>query len=90
MLRPKIKFAIEVNGYQHYTQGQLKPYYQERHDLIVANGWELLELPYIKVFNEKYVKELITLIKTKLVHAPEVESGFSAPTTGKELEVPLG
>ena len=44
---PDIKFGIEVNGNQHYnSDGTLKPYYKERHDLIEKSGWILLELHY--------------------------------------------
>lgn len=48
---PDIKLGIEVNGNQHYTNdGTLKKYYQERHDLIVSNGWTLIELHYTDCF----------------------------------------
>ena len=65
---PSIKFGIEINGGQHYdTNSQLKPYYQNRHDLIVAEGWELLEIPYNHEFNEKRRDELVEIIRSKLV-----------------------
>ncbi len=38
---PEKMVGIEVNGNQHYQpNGQLKPYYQDRHDLIEAAGWK--------------------------------------------------
>lgn len=58
------KIGIEINGNQHYDyDGNLKPYYQERHNLIVAAGWELLEIPSKKVYNKEFVEELINLLK---------------------------
>lgn len=49
---PDIKLGIEVNGNQHYDrEGKLNPYYQERHDLICAAGWTLIELHYVSCYN---------------------------------------
>jgi very-short-patch-repair endonuclease len=49
---PDEKIGIEVNGNQHYTrEGTLTPYYQKRHDLIVAAGWKLFEIPYSYCYN---------------------------------------
>ena len=42
---PDIKLGIEINGNQHYnSDGTLKDYYQERHNLIEEAGWKLLEV----------------------------------------------
>jgi len=50
---PEIKLGIEVNGNQHYNKdGTLKTYYQNRHDLIQADGWKLLELHYSSIYKE--------------------------------------
>ena len=36
---PDKKIGIEINGNQHYSSdGQLKPYYKDRHDLIEKKG----------------------------------------------------
>lgn len=49
---PDLKIGIEINGNQHYdNEGKLKPYYQERHDLIENNGWVLYEIHYTTVFS---------------------------------------
>lgn len=57
---PDIKFGIEINGEQHYNRdGTLKKYYQERHDLIVNEGWKLIELHYKKAFNLDYIRNLV-------------------------------
>lgn len=60
---PKIKLGIEVNGNQHYSsRWVLKPYYQQRHDLIVAAGWTLLEIPFRKAFDENLIEEIKKLV----------------------------
>ena len=65
---PDIKFGIEINGRQHYdADGHLLPYYQNRHDLIISEGWELLEIPYHHIFSKIRFDELIDLIKNKVV-----------------------
>lgn len=52
------KIGWEINGGQHYdTNGNLKPYYQERHSLIEAEGWKLIEIPYYEVFNQSKLEE---------------------------------
>jgi len=44
---PKEKIGFELNGRQHYdSKGNLLPYYQKRHDLIIQNGWDLYEIKY--------------------------------------------
>lgn len=64
---PDMKFGIEINGNQHYdTNGDLKSYYQNRHNLIVDHGWELLETKYNKVFNKSYLDKIIQYIKLKM------------------------
>lgn len=41
---PDKMIGIEINGNQHYDiEGNLKPYYQNRHELIETAGWTLLE-----------------------------------------------
>jgi len=49
---PDIKFAIEVNGNQHYNNdGSLNESSLYRHKLLEANGWKILELHYTKCYN---------------------------------------
>lgn len=61
---PKWKIGWEVNGCQHYeADGSLKPYYQNRNDLIQKSGIRLLEIRYHKVFSESYVEKLIESIR---------------------------
>lgn len=49
---PDIKFAIEVNGNQHYNQdGSLNKNSLYRHKLLEDNGWKILELHYTKCYN---------------------------------------
>lgn len=61
---PDKKLGIDVNGQQHYnSDGTLKEYYQNRHDLIVQQGWELIELHYSVVYVDNIVNDLILKIK---------------------------
>jgi hypothetical protein len=49
---PDKMVAIEVNGNQHYERdGALKPYYQERHDLLKSKGWNVFEIHYSHCFH---------------------------------------
>jgi hypothetical protein len=49
---PDKMVALEINGNQHYEKdGSLKPYYQERHDLLIENGWNVFEIHYSACFN---------------------------------------
>lgn len=49
---PDKKIALEINGNQHYERdGSLKTYYQERHDLLEKNGWNVFEIHYSSCFN---------------------------------------
>lgn len=57
---PDIKFGIEVNGNQHYNKdGSLKPYYQERHDLITQSGWTLIQLHYTQCYNDLLIDSIL-------------------------------
>lgn len=56
---PKIKLGIEVNGNQHYDDnGNLKQYYQERHNLIESTGIKLLELHYANCYKDETIELL--------------------------------
>lgn len=60
------KIAIEVNGNQHYLpSGELKPYYKDRHDYLIKNGWIVIELHYAKVYQATIVQELQQLIDAR-------------------------
>jgi very-short-patch-repair endonuclease len=49
---PDKMIALEINGNQHYERdGKLKPYYQERHDLLESSGWCVYEIHYSACFN---------------------------------------
>ncbi len=61
---PDIKIGIEINGNQHYNKdGTLKKYYQNRHEIIEACGWKLLEIHYLSCFKEDDMKEIIQFYK---------------------------
>ncbi len=63
---PHIKVGVEINGRQHYdSNGNLTPYYQERHNLIEADGWKLYEIPYNMAFkHERMLADIKTLLTT--------------------------
>ena len=64
---PEKMVCIEINGNQHYdTAGKLKPYYQEKHDLIVAAGWKVIEIHYSLCYNQEYISSLLSTIKNVL------------------------
>ena len=59
---PDIKLGIEVNGNQHYnSDGTLKEYYQERHDLIEQRGWKLIEIHYSSCYNIDKIKNIFEI-----------------------------
>lgn len=61
---PNKNIGIEVNGNQHYqSNGQLKKYYLDRHDLIESAGIELLEIPYMKVYDTEYIDMICSRVK---------------------------
>ena len=58
---PEAKIGIEVNGNQHYSDIEtetLKPYYQRRHDLLVEEGWRMVEVRYNQVYNPSIIDNL--------------------------------
>lgn len=61
-----IKLDIEVNGNQHYVGGQLKPYYQRRHDYLTTQGWTVIELHFKDCYRQNKIAELLTMLREKL------------------------
>jgi hypothetical protein len=60
---PEKMVCLEINGNQHYDAiGKLKPYYQEKHDLVTAAGWKVLEIHYSLCFNAEYISSLLNTI----------------------------
>jgi transposase len=61
---PEKKIGIEVNGNQHYNRdGTLKPYYQNRSDILKENGWKLYELHYSLAYNPSLIESILEEIK---------------------------
>jgi len=52
---PQFNLIIEVNGNQHYESGteNLKPYCLKRREEFIKQGWDVLEIKYIWIFNKK-------------------------------------
>lgn len=62
---PDKMIALEINGNQHYERdGRLKPYYQERHDLIVNAGWNVFEIHYSACFNLDKWSQFVDIIRS--------------------------
>lgn len=58
------KLGIEVNGNQHYLRsGQLKPYYENRRQYLISEGWTIIELHYANCYKEEKIKELEKYIR---------------------------
>lgn len=67
---PDKKIALEINGNQHYEKdGKLKHYYQERHNLLSENGWNVFEIHYSACFNLDKWTQFIETIK----NSPRIE-----------------
>lgn len=63
---PEKMIAIEINGQQHYnSDGSLKDYYQERHNLLENNGWKVFEVHYSACFKFEKWEEFVNLIKNE-------------------------
>lgn len=57
---PNKKVGIEINGNQHYEKnGNLKAYYQNRHDIIEKSNWKLYEIHFSVCFNKDIIKTII-------------------------------
>lgn len=57
---PDKKVAIEINGTQHYEKdGALKPYFQERHDILERDGWKIYEIFYRVCYKPEKVRDVI-------------------------------
>lgn len=63
---PDFKIGIEVNGNQHYSEGdKLLPYYQEREEYLKKFGWTLVNIHYYSVYDEKFVDDLVNKLLSK-------------------------
>jgi hypothetical protein len=82
---PDKMIALEVNGNQHYERdGRLKPYYQERHNLLKLAGWNVFEIHYSACFNlEKWADFVNQILNTP--HKNDFDYFNYAP---KEKKIP--
>lgn len=71
ILIQKKNLIIEVNGNQHYNKdGTLREYYQERHDLIKKQGFNIIEMHYSLAFNEEYILNTINTYSNASIVLP--------------------
>ena len=83
--------ALEVNGNHHYDKsGQLKPYYQARHDLLVSHGWKVYEIHYSCCFKAEKILPIVEAailspVKLEfdyLTYVPRKKSGNGGKKSG--------
>jgi very-short-patch-repair endonuclease len=81
---PEKMVCLEINGNQHYdATGKLKPYYQEKHDLITAAGWKVLEIHYSLCFNTEYISSLLdTIVNLPVLNDFDYDVWESGRSTG--------
>lgn len=78
---PGTNLAIEVNGNQHYgTDGKLKPYYQERHNILETNGWKVIEVHFSYCYSSDWVDSFLEAI----VKDNDVSAFISLPPRFKQ------
>lgn len=83
---PEKMIAIEINGNQHYqSDGKLKPYYQQRHDLLELNGWKVLEVHFSLCYNKEYIESLISTISQI---KPVNDFDYAVWESGRSVGVP--
>lgn len=61
---PNKKIGIEINGNQHYNNdGTLKEYYINRNEYLNKIGWNIIDIHYSLVYNDKLINNFILTIK---------------------------
>lgn len=86
---PERKIGFEINGNQHYdTNSNLKPYYQERHNLIESEGWILYEIPYHVAMRKGFVNDFIVPILNNLNPIYDLTLYRKSGASGKLLKLP--
>ena len=86
---PDKKIAIEINGNQHYENtGILKPYYQERHNLLVTHGWIVYEIHYSMCFNIEKLTKFSEILQNNIV-VSNFDYGNYTPPSKKEKPIKI-
>lgn len=85
---PEKMVCLEINGNQHYDAiGKLKPYYQEKHDLITAAGWKIIEIHYSLCFKSEYISSLLdTIVNVPLLNDFDYDVWKSGGSTQIRIE----
>jgi len=86
---PAIRIGIEINGEQHYNRDKsLRKYYQQRHDLIEAEGWTLYELHYSVVFDDNRMKAIIdSIAKTHCLDSVDLSFELTSQKSHKKKQI---
>ena len=62
---PDKQIGIEINGNQHYERnGDLKPYYKDRHNYLECMGWKIYELHYKIPYSDKILDIINNILKS--------------------------
>lgn len=84
---PNNKIGIEINGNQHYnSDGTLKEYYENRHNIIESNGWKLYEIPYTNVYKKEFdfmLNNILTGIDISIQYVPHFKNQNKKYTCSK-------
>lgn len=63
ILFDEYKVIVEINGKEHYTlDGCLENNYQERHNLLLQNGWRVFEIPVRTAMKDDFLDTLLLQI----------------------------
>jgi hypothetical protein len=67
---PDRKIGIEINGNQHYnSDGTLKKYYQDRHNLLELSDWKIYEFHFSLVYNNFIINSIKDILeKNPILH----------------------
>ena len=78
---PNKKLAFEINGNQHYnSNGTLAKYYQDRHDYFIKRNWKLVEIPYLKCYDEEFIRKCIeTFLSENDIEIEKLEKSLIIP-----------
>lgn len=64
---PNQKIGIQINGEMHYQRnGQLKKYYQKRHQIIESFGWKIYQFHYSLVYKEFFKQNILKMLKQNI------------------------
>lgn len=71
---PNKLVGIEINGNQHYNNdGTLKEYYLNRNNILIQNGWEIINIHYSVIYVNELINKIIEDIEKNSLNKYELE-----------------